>query len=280
MLPLDQDINILYAGGSGGCYFLYQLLLCDQHWAKLELPGPLVQTIVAGLTAQQQSQLRTTRKEFFRIWNPGGPSYPDYFADINQISDEIRSDFERAALQFPMNYEDFPGAWPQVLELAINYQWNIADPGQWKSTEITVNNEFPILEKEYRSYQYLPTRYKRAYLSCSNFDSWKMIPSTKIMLYTDIRSQYALCKFKNTGFMSDQSESELYKVTEVWDRRHMVHTSIIKEFEFADHIVYLQDFVNNQPQFLGPMNPAQIQLRQQWLSLHPPELLKTIGIQI
>lgn len=278
MLPLDQDINVAYGGGCGGFYFFHQLLLCDRHWAKLKLWPLQKQAVVNSLTQQQQQRLRTTRERFFDVWAPGCPSYPDYFGDQKPIPPHIAEIYHSAALEDPANFEDIPGAWPLARDLAVDYQWSIAHPSEWKKNELLVDNINPVLEKEWQYYQYLPEHYHRAYLFCGGWTQWAAWPGVKVMLFTDIRSQFALCKFKNTQTFQNETADQLPYLYEIWQDQYQVSADLIEPLGQAQYRVRLQDFVNNQEQFLGPMNSAQQALKQRWLALHPPELLASIGI--
>lgn len=280
MLPLDQDLNVFYGGGCGGFYFFHQLLLCDRHWAKLELLALQKRAIVNSLTEQQQQRLRTTRKRFFDIWAPGCPSYPDYFGDQKPIPPHIAEIYHSAALEDPANFEDFPGTWSLARDLAIEHQWSITRHSEWKRNELPVDNINPSMEKEWQYYQYLPQHYRRAYLICNAVNQWAALPGFKVAVFTDIRSQFALCKFKKALTFTNETEDQLPYMYEIWQDQYQVKGDLIESLQQAQYRVRLQDFVNNQEQFLGPMNSAQQALRQRWIDLHPPELLKTIGIQI
>lgn len=276
MLPCNQDISIAYAGASGGFYLLHQLLLAGHHWARFLIPDQQLQTWISELTHSQRNQLRATREIYYYYSQSHWPSYPEYFKGADQLNDDLRTACHSMALEEPVNLDDIEGQWPRILEWVVDHQWQITNPRHWKRNEILVNNQHPIPEKEYLYYQNLPQQYHRVRFSCCNFPGdfnafWDEMPGYKVLLYTDSESQQALSRYKCAGRMPQTEDTMIYN-------SHKVFNILKDQFDRVDQVIYLQDFVNNQPQFLGPMNPAQQALKQRWLNLHPPELLASIGI--
>lgn len=70
----------------------------------------------------------------------------------------------------------------------IQQHWNIQDHAQWKKTEIWPNNKIT----------HQLTADHKIYFHCNpEIDRWTNIQGTKLLLFTDLRSQLILAKYKN-----------------------------------------------------------------------------------
>lgn len=275
MLPRDRDFALIHAAPSGGQYVLHQLLLAGNHWCKFQLPDRILQQALLELSSQQQQNLKTTKEQFARVWQPGWPNYTQYFSQQQDLPQHCAEILQPLALQFPVNLEDFPGMWHKLLHWVIEYQWAITKPQHWKSTELLVLNNTPNHTQEYQFFEYLPQHLRRVYLFCNDFDSWVQRREFKILLYTDVDTQYKMAVYKNHPL---QQLVCRYLQSPAVLQNHRVLPEVARYAIEADAVIYLQDFVNDPTPWLGAVNPAQLSLQQRWLDLHPPSLLQQVGI--
>lgn len=81
----------------------------------------------------------------------------------------------------------------QDFEKIFQSQWAI-NSELWKSTETKPDNPKTLLAD-------FPNKIYRV---CSNIDEWKKYPGKKILLYTDIDTQWFLAKTKNANWFVDE----------------------------------------------------------------------------
>jgi hypothetical protein len=110
---------------------------------------------------------------------------------------------------------------------------------------------------------------------------------TYIWLYTDINSQNELAWYKKAYFYFNEKNKE--KITNVesyatlWNGT-LVDTKSVYFLEHSNIQIKLQDWVNKPDllvdyQLIEKVSQSQIDLLNHWKKLHPPELLKLIGIK-
>lgn len=85
----------------------------------------------------------------------------------------------------------------QEFDLLFKEQWNIQDHHQWKSSEVWPNNP-ATLASDFKN---------RIYFCCNPGDTTFPFEARgrRIVLYTDLRSQIKLCRYKNSYFYSPKS---------------------------------------------------------------------------
>lgn len=219
------------------------------------------------------------------------------------------------------------------LANVIQKQWNIQDHAQWKKTEIWPDHKIT----------HALTADHKIYLHCNpSIDRWNKLEATKLLLFTDLRSQLALAKYKNawmyvpdhdprqrdinvhfTNFYNNVRDPSWPRCESIQDSlclsakiqaelmEHQDYRNFLQAEDFEDwfvinhreslyghdivevdvprlaqtsHIVIkLQDIITSQGRaLLEPLGltvlDAHLELLHKWISLHPPELLKQIGI--
>jgi hypothetical protein len=146
----------------------------------------------------------------------------------------------------------------------------------WKKTELWPDNK--LLEK-------IKSKKRKIYFYCGDFPSWIKQEGFKLILWTDIHSQLRLaCAKKASFFREDFPISRIKKVIKT--SKNNIIKEVYDNLELADANVKLQDImtVNGLEKFLDSLGlkitEKNVEFLNQYLKLHPPMLLKKIGIEI
>lgn len=253
----DSDLNIFYAGGSGGFYFLHCLLLNKQHFCWFDLPTKII----------PHSGLRLRKEDYDNIRDPSWPNYEDYLVHGNQGNSELIS----AEMQWAYNPEVAPGWFDQQFGAVHSKNWNI-DPQAWKSTEV-----WPINEKTLSSC--CADRKYKIFYTPNNLTQWSKLPGRKIVLYTDISTQIRLSMYKKAWKYPNLKTFSGMKNIRRTSRKYndcAVDSVVSAALQRADYTVKLQDFVKLM--MSDSANEQQRQFTQLWLNHHPADLLRRCGL--
>lgn len=164
--------------------------------------------------------------------------------------------------QFPGALD--PGQFAEDFEKIFQRQWAITNTCDWKQGESWPENA----GTESAS---VPGRHK-IYLTCNEIHKWLVLPGHRVLLYTDLQSQIRLSRAKRTQFAHTRMRRLLTDRAQF--QGHTVMLDVARAAESADTVIYLQDFVRDSA-LLGPRNQ---QFAQQWLALHPEQLLRKINL--
>lgn len=250
----DSDLNVFYAGGSGGFYFLHCLLMRKQHFCQFP----------TNLTYEHHPNLRLTETSYNNIKDPSWPNYNYYLEHGSGINTELRF----AETQWAVNPEVIPGWFDRVCKTVYDHNWNI-NPDHWKSTEIwpvntgTLNSN--CVDRPYR-----------IFFTCNDIDSWQKWPGKKVVLYTDIRTQTRLAMYKKAWkYISSARTFSKTKNSLLLAKPHgadLVGDKVKIALDQTDCAVRLQDFVKSM---LGNKSTQQQKdFTEYWLQQHPTALLR------
>jgi len=161
-------------------------------------------------------------------------------------------------------------------------QFKNIDTRNWKGTESWPDNKKTLITD---------TKLRKIYFTCNNPDSkrWVDFPGNKVILYTDLKSHMRLVLFKKafcyneTGIFSIKNKvKEFYKFNPFLKIKKIQKICKIPE----THMIYYQDILTVDGltrvlENLGcKINQNNIDFLNHYISLHPPKLLKKIGIEI
>ena len=164
---------------------------------------------------------------------------------------------------------------------AIESQWNITNPDNWKHSETWPDNQ---------ATQRTTTDCHKLYFYCllPELSQMPELRSSKyLVLYTDISSQLELAYFKKARWFHNTRKKpiDLLHETRLY-KNDLVTGTILPFLNSAKYVVKLQDIVNSNGSILEKLlgipkiNNDQIALINRWKKLHTPELLTKIGIDI
>jgi len=256
----DSDLNVFYAGGSGGFYFLHCLLLNKQHFCHFPRQIDITLHPVLRLEKTDYDNIKT---------NTQWPSYEEYLILGNAGNPELIS----AEQQWAFNYEMVPGWFDKQFDVIHSKNWNI-NPQAWKSTEIWPRNQDTLVRS-------CTDRKYKIFYTCAgvidDVEEWLKWPGKKIVLYTDIRTQLRLAMSKKAWYYykaknnqdkiniikKEIRQSKVYKQCDVG-------LTAFEALQHADESVKLQDFIKLMSS--DAANKQQQQFTHQWLNYHSHDL--------
>jgi hypothetical protein len=253
--------NIGYRGGSGGFLFLHFLLLSDQYYCDI-----FDNVNFSDVVAQQWN---ISDHNLWKI----NESWPNNCKSINDDST-----LNKIVYFCNPTIEEFFQKKQSIKNVAVGYN-NVKDPS-WPAVESI--NDFVNLPKWIYDeiYNTLDCKNTLAYLTGqANVKS--------VWLYTDFDSQNELAYYKKAYFYHTQPLREKmqdFKTrTELWNGIS-VDKNAVHFLNHSDIQIKLQDLVNTPDLLIDhglirQVNQKQHKLLTHWKSLHPPELLKKIGIK-
>ena len=255
----DSDLNVFYAGGSGGFYFLHCLLMRQQHFCQFP----------TDLTYDYHSDLRLAASSYNNIKDPSWPDYDHYLKHGSESNAELRI----AELQWAANPEVVPGWFDRVYQSVHQHNWSI-NPEHWKATEIWPNNLGTLNSK-------CVDRLYRIFFTCNDIESWQQWPGKKVVLYTDIRTQTRLAMYKKAWKYINPTKTFFKTKTSLKSAEYyngdLVGDKVKIALEQADCTVRLQDFVKSM--LSAESNQQQKDFTKHWLSQHPIKLLRKCNLQ-
>lgn len=252
--------NIGYRGGSGGFLLLHFLLLSEQYYTNVFDNIDLSEVVAKQWNIVDHREWKKT--EF----------WPNNFKSING-----NSTLNKIAYFCNPTVEEFFQK-KDSTDMVSNWYSNIKDHS-WPA--ISSLNDLINLPKSIYDEMYTT-------LDCKNMLKYLTELNTKfVWLYTDFDSQNELAYYKKAYFYHNRPKKEKIQDfeshTELWNSisvdQHAVH--------FLNHSsiqIKLQDLVNT-PELLidhgmiDRVNQPQTDLLRRWKKLHPPEILKKIGIK-
>lgn len=261
----DSDLNVFYPGGSGGYYFLHSLLLMNQHYC---LFGFNNEGVVLTATNDPHPDLRITESTYNNIKDPSWPDYNQYLLNGNCGNAELID----AECKWAFNPEVSPTWYDKELDLVRSYQWNI-DPLQWKNTEVPPSNKRTISAA-------CVSRKYRIFYSCNVISHWIGWPGKKILLFTDLETQIRMSMYKRAWLYNNTTSHPisitkgLLKNAKTYNG-HRVSADMYRALQYADQVVYLQDYVKSM---LNSEDESQKKFTQFWLGLHPADLLRRCNL--
>lgn len=261
MITHDQHIyNIGYRGGSGGFLFLHFLLLSEQYCTDMfDNPD------FSNVTAQHWNIIDHNRWKSTEV-QPNNTKVLNSNSELDKIIFFCN----------PSQQEFFQKK--QQVDLAIKCYNDIAD-ANWPvlhSLEDFINLPDRIYQEIHSTLEY---KTMLQYLR-------NMVPTKSLWLYTDFNSQNELAYYKKAYFYHNQPTRD--KIQDFEDRTELWNGVTVDQHSvyFLNHSniqIKLQNLVNTPDSLIdygliNKVNQAQCNLLNHWKSLHPPELLKKIGI--
>jgi len=254
--------HVGYRGGSGGFMFLHILLLSTQYYSYLSDDHSL------GKIMNQQ----------WDILNPSLWKNHEHWP--NNYRTVISKNNLNKILYFCNPDKDYFFNYQLDLFESFNKSYNNIKDSSWPS--ITSFDDF----------KNLPSRLQIEILNESDLASvMDYIHHQKkyVWVYTDINSQNELVFYKK-AYWYFPTNSRNKKITDLsifsakWQDLQ-VDKKAVHFLEHSDILIKLQDLVNNpeiliQHQLLTNITQDQLNFINYWKSLHPPELLSAIRINI
>jgi len=161
-----------------------------------------------------------------------------------------------------------------------NYIFDIKNPDRWKETEIHIDNDFTLKYKKFNN---------KIFYNVNTLDCWFSLPGKKILVYTDLRSQIRLSWYKKSfWFWKTEISYKFFfsKVKQVLsDNKDLYYNDVKNSMKYADEIVKFQDLLTPEgleivlKKFGCDITQDNIDFLNHYLSLHPPKLLKKLGIE-
>lgn len=257
----QHTYNIGYRGGSGGFLFLHFLLLSEHYYTDM------FDEVNFSHVLQQQWNIANHRE-----WK-NTEFWPNNHAVI-----EAKTDLNKLLYFCNPTAEDFFQKKHTVNIVASWYQ-DIKDPA-WPiiaSVDDFVNLPQWIINEMYNT---LECKNTLLYLASKGY-------SKSVWLYTDFDSQNELAYYKKAHFYNAQPDKEKIQKscerTESWQNLE-VDKNAVYFLNHSDIQIKLQDLVNSPDSLIDHglidrVSQKQHDLLKHWKSLHPPELLKKIGIK-
>lgn len=259
MTSNSQFYNVGYCGGSGGFIFLHFLLLSEQYYANFGNYS------VSEAINHQWNMKNTSQWKHTEIW-------PSSFDTVNTTSDLPK------VLYFCN---------PSISDFEIQHSWfnrfkesynNIKDP-LWP--DIGSFDDFIVLSEKIKT----EVEIASGLHNILNFVQGKQ-KSVNIWLYTDFNSQNELAFFKKANFYFKDPIKKITNFknyTKLW-KNQVVDQNAVYFLNHSDIQIKLQDWINDpellvELKLIEQVTQSQIDLLDRWKKLHPPELLKLIGIK-
>jgi hypothetical protein len=164
---------------------------------------------------------------------------------------------------------------------AKNYVFDIKNPDEWKKNEIFPDNKRTLT---------LKNNSNRIFYTVNDFTSWMKLPGKKILVYTDVRSQLRLNWYKKTYWFLDTEKTYnfFYKMAKgvlkskkgLYEKRvylAMTHADIMVKFQNLLTVESLEKELKN---FGCDITQDNIDFLNHYLTLHPPKLLKKLGVEV
>jgi hypothetical protein len=259
---INQFYNIGYRGGSGGFVFLHFLMLSEHYYTNFGNHS------ISAAIDYQWNIKNTSEWKQSEIW-------PSNFDTVNTVSNLPKvlyfcnpsiSEFENTQhslfVTFKQSYNNIKDPlWPDI----DSFDDFIALPDNIKTEMLTVSGTHNILDFVY-------TKQK----------------PFKIWLYTDFNSQNELAWYKNAyhychGSQLTEKITNFENYTKSW-KNQLVDRDAVYFLNYSDLQIKLQDWINDSEllvelKLIEKITQPQIDFLKRWKKLHPPELLKLIGIK-
>lgn len=282
---LNNDLNILYSGGSGGFYIFHWILLYKKHYAAFsqrqenELSSAALADLrikfISQLTAEQKKQLTLSRNSYQNIKDPQWPDYDYYLNHYDQFDCSIQEELEESHNLW---------ASPITVDGWIDYQYKYILYHQWHNLTKWKSHEFFPDNVETLNTTCSQRKHK-IYFFSNEIERWKTYPGKRIVIYTDIASHLRLSLYKKAQWFVSPPYNTKQVIKNVLKnhgtRFHndSVYDNLFPAFEYADHIVKLQDLIADPATALDiPPTNDHLIFRDHWKSLHPDQLLKKCKI--
>jgi len=274
----NNDVNIFYTGGSGGFFLLHNILLLNKH------------NICVHSQAMNQSYINSKgtllldKDNFDTFKRLGWPSYEEYY-NLNVCNKNYISKINDYTLQEISTVEKINGSIGHhlqdymdfVIDFLIKNQWTETG-SKWKWSEIWPDN-LKTLETYFHNH-----RKFKIYFTCNDIDQWVTYPGTKIVLYTDLKSQIRLAWYKKANWFCDkhfhkmiETKKMIKHLIQTHDIQNQIHTLTKKAINICDYAIKLQDIIHSPDKFHF-VTQAHKDLKFRWLQNHPNHLLKKCHI--
>jgi hypothetical protein len=252
-----------YRGGSGGFLLLHLLLLSDNFFCSFS----------------EQKQFDQILKDQWNITDHKLWKQHEHWPD-NFITANSNSSLNKILFECNPSVDDF-FRYNKLFQRFNQAYLDVKEPS-WPNITSFVD------------FDQLPQRIKSEVidvLDCENLIQVALSGSThkkSIWLYTDIHSQNELAFYKKASFYYQRPDREKIKnfadKSKKWQNT-LVDIDAIYFLNNSNIQIKLQDLVND-PKILithgliDSINQNQYRLLTRWKNLHPPELLKKIGIEM
>jgi hypothetical protein len=279
---MSQDIKLCYFGGSGGFILLHLLLLSGKFTCEFRGREKNLDKIIdhqwniknpecwkaqeIGLNNAQTQKLNTNQSKIYFFCNPTIDQIKKFKGKVVFLYTDVLSQLElsyykKAYVFFGPKKSSYFSYYRHRLKLWINHYNDIRDP-QWprcfgpnKFSRLPVHIKDELLSDPYTTDLLNIVRYNEILIDGKNKDPH----------YKEIKNLF----LDNARELTNGS---------------LVSDEVFNFFQHTDVSIKLQTAINDLTTLSDitgePVNQAQVDLRNRWISLHPPELLKNIGINV
>lgn len=257
-----NNINLMYAGGSGG-FFLLHLLLLSGKYMSVFPPGWTVQSIV-------QHQWAIVNADCWK---------DNEIMPINPLTEQAHTDLNKIYFYCnPHLYHKIYSATNVVLYTDFDSQQKLC---LYKKSNRFLNHRSVYVNQKIFEYRQLIQQWRNYYQAVRD-PSWPACPSIK-QFYT--LPDYIQKELLNGPDVTHYINKDYRGLNTENYAGQAVDKNIVDYLKNARLAICLQDLVNSRAQILvdqgliTEINSQQLELIDRWRSLHPTQLLNHIGIR-
>ena len=167
-----------------------------------------------------------------------------------------------------------------------NYAFTKPNHNRWKDTELFPDNNLTLKFKKIEN---------KIFYTVNDFENWFNYPGKKVLVYTDLYSQIRLNWYKKTKFFYylENKYEVFYPIAKkillnnkINNNNSELHFEINEAIKFADIKVKFQNLLTTKNlevelnKFNCDISQENIDFMNYYVKLHPPKLLKKIGINV
>lgn len=255
-----SDINLVYSGGSGGFLLLHLLLLSGRYTVSLD----------------NNADIETAISQQWQV--DGLPQWKKYeYWPNNQQTQKLKTQLRK--IYFGHN-RSWPVSGAKLATVYTDYAslrlLSYHKRAYWYAGQLT-----PAFDLKFSHYRRLLRTWRLHYNNIRD-PSWPRCVSFRHINRMPQHIQQELLSDPHTAYFLNQPKFE----EDITEFNGMVMYGPAAEFvKSASIAVKLQDLVNSDGQVLvdafdiPPISARQRQLIAHWRSLHPPDLLDSVGIK-
>jgi hypothetical protein len=252
-----KDFNLFYSGGSGGFLLLHLLLLSGQYHVIFENNVSMDTALERQWQISDPKSWKKTetwpdnektfhcRSDLTKIYFYCNPESQDGFGEYSNHNVSLYTDY--ASQRILAKYKR--AFWFQKTDQAINQKWDII----WQEHYDNIRDP--------------------SWPECKSFQQINQLP---LAIQQELMSDPYTHRFLNFEFHAQEVRSEF--------QSQEVYVGILPFLESANTTIRLQDLVNQTESVLNhvfgieQLNQQQKNLVLHWKSLHPVDMLTTLGI--
>jgi hypothetical protein len=273
MIDVNQDLNILYFGASGGFVFLHWLILLDRHYVSL----PNDESVTKKFREKFHETMPLDKTSYDSIKDPSWPDHAAYLKDFANLPENVKQETSTHYLNYADDIDNIHEWYRANCEAIIDKQWKPSH--WWKSTECWPDNTRTLQT-------FCAHKSWKIYFTCNEIETWLTFPGIKILLYTDLKTQSRMAAFKRAWYCHPdgnlsyiQSIKKLFKHQAVEFDGDLVFDQVLEASRHSNHNVKLQTFIMNPLLYFASYHDNyQKKLLSTWIRMHPKKLLAKISL--